>query len=274
MRRYEAPAKVNLSLHVQPPATNGYHPVESLVQTIEWCDILEVDDSEETTLTIEGADLDPDDNLVTRAFEKVGVERVALTLTKNIPVAAGLGGGSSDAAAALVAAVQHGKLDRETVSRLAPELGADVALFLEGGTQIMTGFGEDLEVQQPLDGFAVAVVVPRFVLKTADVYRRWDEMEGPEGDSAVQNNLPPVLRDVMPMRNDLLPAALSLEPELGDFMADVRSAWGGSVLLTGSGSACFGFFASESEAADAALAIPLTRAAAGVVLRDHGVVEV
>jgi len=274
VRSYEAPAKVNLSLHVHPPASNGYHPVESLVQTIEWCDLLEVDGSEETTLTIEGADLDPDDNLVTRAFEKAGVERVVLRLTKNIPVAAGLGGGSSDAAAALVAAVDHGNLDRETVSRVASELGADVALFLEGGTQIMAGFGEDLEVQQPLAGFAVAVVVPRFSLLTADVYEKWDEMEGPQGDSVVPDDLPPALRDVMPVRNDLLPPALSLEPELGDFMADVRSAWDGPVLLTGSGSACFGFFASESEAADAALAIPLTRARAGIVLRDHGVAEV
>ena len=88
---------------------------------------MEVDGSEETTLTIDGADLDPNNNMVTRAFEKAGVERVALRLTKNIPVAAGLGGGSSDAAAALVAAVQHGRLDRGTDSRLASELGADVA---------------------------------------------------------------------------------------------------------------------------------------------------
>ena len=74
------------------------------------------------------------------------------------------------------------------------------------------------------------------------------------------------------MRNDLLPAALDLEPRLGDFMADVASVWGTPVCLTGSGSACFGYFATVAEATDAADAVAhLTRVARGVELRDHGV---
>ena len=278
MRRYEAPAKLNLFLHVSPPEASEYHPLESMVQTIGLCDLLGVAEADETSLSVTGADLDPEDNLVTKAFRLVGIrERVrpaGLTLDKNIPVAAGLGGGSSDGAAALVAATDHGDLDRSIAAELAPELGADVLLFLTGGTQMMRGVGEKLEPLTPLTGFAVAVVVPKFVLTTAEVYARWDELEGPHGEAMPDPLLPPFLRDGLPMRNDLVPAALDLAPELGDFMADVRSVWGTAVALTGSGPACFGFFPTEQEAADAASSIQDCRAAVGVPLRDRGVSEV
>ncbi len=277
MRRYEAPAKLNLFLHVSPPEASGYHPLESLCQTIEWCDLLEVEEADETSLSITGAHVDPEDNLVTKAFELVGArERVrpaSLTLDKHVPVAAGLGGGSSDGAAALVAATDHGGLERSVAVELALELGADVLLFLTGGTQMMRGFGEKLEPLAPLTGFAVAVVVPEFELATAEVYARWDELEGPMGEAIPDTVLPPFLRDGMPMRNDLLAASVDLAPELGDFMADLRSGWGTAVALTGSGPACFGFFPTEQEAADAASSIQDCRAAVGVPLRDHGVSE-
>ena len=236
---YEAPAKLNLSLLVHPPDSSGMHPIESLVQTIDLLDRLEFSEADEDSFQCVGADLDPDDNLVVAAIaavrEKGQVPPLAIRLEKSIPLEAGLGGGSADAAAALLGAVELGGLDETLPSELAPEIGADVALFLNGGTQLMTGFGEHLDPQRPLSGFAVAVVVPEFGLSTADVYRRWDEMDGPEGESVERGVLPPVLRDGMPMRNDLFPAALDLEPRIGDFIADVRSVWGSAVLLTGSG---------------------------------------
>ena len=278
MRTYEAPAKINFSLHVFPPEATGYHPIESLAQTIEWCDLLDVEGAEETSLSIVGADLDPEDNLVSKAFDLVAkkkkVSPSGLTLHKRIPIAAGLGGGSSDAAAALVAAADHGGLEREIVADLAPNLGADVPLFLVGGTQVIRGFGEVIEVRPHIVGFAVAVVVPQFDLATSDVYARWDKLEGPKGEAVSDKALPPALRDGMPMRNDLLPAAIDLAAELADFMADVRSIWGTEVALTGSGPACFGFFPDEEEAAEAACSVPGCRAAFGVSLRDHGVAEI
>ncbi len=104
MRRYEAPAKLNLALLVYPPDDSGYHPLESLVQTVQWCDLLEISEGEGSDrLLVEGADLDPEDNLVSRAVaaarRRGEVPPLGLCLTKEIPVAAGLGGGSSDAAA-------------------------------------------------------------------------------------------------------------------------------------------------------------------------------
>lgn len=273
MSVYLAPAKLNLSLHVHPPRGDGYHVLESLVQTVEWCDRLEVTPGEEGVDTFES---EFEDDLVQRALEELrkghDVPPLALSLVKEIPVAAGLGGGSSDAAAALAAGAEFGRIARDRLAAVASSVGADVPLFLTGGTLMMRGIGEELEPLQPLDDFAVAIVIPHFGLETAEVYRRWDRMEGPTGSPVADAGLPPSLRGGMPMRNDLFPAAVDLEPRLGDFMADVASVWGTAVSMTGSGSACFGYFASHDEAADAAGAVAdLAGEARGVGLRPEGV---
>lgn len=272
MTVYQAPAKVNLSLLVSPPRGDGYHPLRSLVQTIEWCDRLEVEPGEgrdELESTIE-------DNLVEKALRRLReaheVPPLRMRLDKEIPVAAGLGGGSSNAAAALVAGADVAGVAHSTLPDVANRVGADVSLFLTGGTVMMTGTGDIIEPVEPVGEFAVAVVVPQFGLATRDVYERWDSLEGPEGDAVPEALLPPSLRGRMPMRNDLLPAALDLEPSLGDFMADVAAAWGTTACLTGSGSACFGYFATHDEASDAASAISaLAAQARGVALRRNGV---
>ena len=139
----------------------------------------------------------------------------------------------------------------------------------------MSGIGEVIDGEEPLQGFAVAIAVPEFELATAEVYRRRDELEGPVGELVPDALLPPPLRDGMPIRNDLAPAALSLEPRLGDFMADLRSVWNGVVCMTGSGSGCFGYFGTVGEAEDAAAAVShLASVAVGVELRDRGVARV
>lgn len=270
MTGYEAPAKVNLSLLVSPPRPDGYHPLESLVQTVEWCDLLDVELGQEGSDTLES---DIEDNLVEKALARlreVGeIPPLAMTLAKQIPVAAGLGGGSSDAAAALVAGAEFGGVPRSRLAGVASRVGADVALFLTGGTMMMRGVGYEIESLQPLDGFALAIVVPEFGLGTKEIYDRWDSLEGPEAAPVPDDRLPPSLRGGMPMRNDLLPAALDLEPRLGDFMTDVAAVWGTPVCLTGSGSACFGYFANLDEATDAAAAV--SGEGRGVELRPRGV---
>jgi 4-diphosphocytidyl-2-C-methyl-D-erythritol kinase len=271
-----APGKLNLSLLVEPPAPSGYHPLNSLVQTIEWCDTLEVEaaDDDADQVTVDGADIDPDDNLVLKALREVRRHiRVApqtIRLSKVLPIAAGLGGGSSDAAATLL--VTGEGLEREVLVGIAGEVGADVPLFLTGGTLRMGGFGEQIESLRSLGGFAFAVAVPEFGLVSAEVYRRWDELGGPVGEELPQASAPPQLRVQMPLRNDLLPAALSIEPGLGEFMAELRTVWGTAVAMTGSGSACFGYFPTLDEAADAALAVEgISLVARGVDLRSRGV---
>lgn len=276
MTNYEAPAKLNLSLLVSPPGANGYHPLRSLVQTVEWCDLLAVKPGVKGSDQLESV---IEDDLVLRALavarEFGDVPSLDMRLDKDIPIAAGMGGGSSDAAAALLAASEFGDVNSDLLVAAASRVGADVALFLTGGTVMMSGFGEEVERASPAGGFAVAVIVPDFGLSTKEVYETWDRLDGPEGDVVPDALLPPSLRGRMPMRNDLLPAALDVEPRLGDFMADLRSAWGTAVCLTGSGSACFGYFATADEAGDAAAAVSEdVDDARGVNLRDHGVSSV
>jgi len=277
MSVYESPAKLNLSLLVFPPRDDGYHPLQSLVQTIEWCDLLAVEPGEGSDdLEIVGSNLEVKGNLALDALtglrRHVDVPPLALKLEKHIPIEAGLGGGSSNAAAMLMAAESTGWASSEVVAATARAVGADVSLFLVGGTMDVSGVGEVVEPVHGLVGFALAVVVPDFGLSTVGVYRRWDEMEGPVGDVVPDEHLPPGLRGSVPMRNDLLPAALSVAPRLGDFMADVRQVWGTSVCLTGSGSACFGYFGSVEEAEHAVTSVAhLTSAGKGVALRPTGI---
>jgi 4-diphosphocytidyl-2-C-methyl-D-erythritol kinase len=278
MIRLEAPGKLNLSLLVGPPRDDGYHPLDSVVQTIEWCDTLELEPIEDDTdtVTILGAELDPEDDLVRKALsalrEEIKVPPLAIRLEKSLPLGAGLGGGSTDAAAAILGAGRIAGIDAQRLPAVAIRVGADVPLFLTGGTLRMGGVGDLITPLRALTGLAVAVVVPRFGLSTSDVYRKWDEMEGPIGPSVDPSRAPPALRDGMPLRNDLVPAAITLEPMLGDFMADVSAAWGSPVFMTGSGSACFGYFPTVDEASDAATAVGgLCEQCRGADLRPRGV---
>jgi 4-diphosphocytidyl-2-C-methyl-D-erythritol kinase len=274
---YESPAKVNLALLVQAPRADGYHPIESLVQAVEWLDLVEVEEAEEESVVIEGPDIDPEDNLVVRALEAIRglgkVPRLSIRIEKQIPIGAGLGGGSSNAAATLLAAAEVGGLPGAAAGQVASTVGSDVPLFLVGGSLVVTGIGEVIEAfQPPLSGFAVAVAVPPVEMSTVDVYKRWDEMEGPTGETIGPRQLPPGLRDGIPIRNDLTPAAIDLEPSLADFMADLRAQWGVPVAMTGSGSGCFGFFPDLAEATDAAASVStMSRAAVGAGLRPIGV---
>jgi 4-diphosphocytidyl-2C-methyl-D-erythritol kinase len=138
---------------------------------------------------------------------------------------------------------------------------------------MVTGIGDVVEaVQPPLSGFAVAVAVPPLEMSTVEVYRRWDLLEGPTGEAVNPRQLPPGLRDVIPIRNDLTPAAIDIEPTLADFMADLRSQWGVPVAMTGSGSGCFAFFPDLDQAGDAARSVSaMCRASVGAALRSNGV---
>jgi 4-diphosphocytidyl-2-C-methyl-D-erythritol kinase len=279
MTGYESPAKLNLSLLVDPPRDDGYHPLQSLVQTIDWLDLIDVEEAEEDVVVVEGADLDPEDNLVTRSVaamrERGHVPPLHIRLEKRIPRGAGLGGGSSNAAATLTAVADLARMPKKLVEEVGPSIGSDVILFLTGGSLLMTGVGDVIEPLPPLTGFAVAVAVPVFEMSTPEVYRRWDQLEGPTGEAISPHLLPPPLRDGIPIRNDLTPAAFDLEPELGDFMADLRVRWGLPVAMTGSGSACFAFFPDLDEAEDAArLVSDACRAVVGAGLRERGVARV
>lgn len=279
MSEWEAPAKLNLDLRVAPPDAGGMHPLRSIAQTIELCDRVRVEEGVDDALRIEGADLaDDGDNLVWKAVEALQWQRrprLEIELIKQVPVAAGLGGGSADAAAILEAVGgEMMRLPDDRIREVAAGVGADVVYLLTGGTAVMEGYGERVTPLDALEGFAVVVAVPEFELSTADVYRRWDALEGPIGEELAGRDLPPPLRVLGELRNDLTPAAMSLRPELADWMADLTGRWERPVLMSGSGPACFGFFLDLDEAEAAKTAVAGARATAAAELRRGGVARI
>lgn len=259
MTRVTGRAKLNFDLRVGAPLPEGLHPIRSLVTTIDWHDTLTIQLGAATELLVSGTAAEgvPDDasNLVLAGLElfrsRSGLSPTCrIVLEKSIPHAAGLGGGSADAAAMLIALDEmHGT---SLAPELAPLLGADVPFSLRGGSAVMSGFGEVVDPRPPWSGFWVAVVVPPIELATADVYRVWDQLGRPTGPEVGPSGLPDSLRPSAPLVNDLYPAAVRLAPELGDWRAELGSAWNVPVMMSGSGSALFGCFSDPSDAEEAA----------------------
>jgi len=196
-------------------------------------------------------------------------------LEKAIPVAAGLGGGSSDAAAAMLALAELRREKRSTVEEVAPAVGADVPFFLIGGTAWMEGYGEMITPARiNTETWALAIAVPSFELRTADIYQAWDRLEGPTGPYLDGKALPPALREFGPFRNDLTPAALRVGPELGDWIEEVADRWERPVAMSGSGPSLFAFFADIDEAEGAIGSLPpSTRASRAVQPRLEGAIR-
>jgi 4-diphosphocytidyl-2-C-methyl-D-erythritol kinase len=255
----DAACKVNLSLRVKSRDTVGMHPLISLVQSFDRCDRLSAALASEDELDIGDVDLPHGrDNLIWRAIDGLRTETgdqrpFSFSLTKRIPIAAGLAGGSADAAAALLAASTLLGVSRTTIMEVAVRVGADVPFCIQGGFAWMEGHGERLAVirQIPAD-YALAIVVPPFTLDTPAVYRRWDELGEPPGKAVDSRHLPPSLRAFGPFVNDLFPAALDLRPELGDWQAELVDRWERPVMLSGSGPSLFAYFGDRIEATEAA----------------------
>ncbi len=278
MTTWLAPAKVNLTLMVGPRSATGLHPIRSLIQTIDWCDRLTVSESEEDRLEIRDAELPTGgDNLVWKAVAALERENRAVRpplrflLHKYIPVAAGLGGGSADAAATLQAVGSMLNLDHATLQRAAVRVGSDVPAALRGGSLWVEGYGERLLPHIALSGFALGVVTPDFPVLTSDVYRMWDRLDEPQGPEFPASALPPALRRGGLFRNDLQPAALRVCPELGDLMGHLAAQWGRPVAMSGSGPSLFAYFLDRSEAqAAASEAQQMFSSAVGVDLFPDG----
>lgn len=182
MNRLQAAAKINLALLVGPTREDGLHEIVTVMQRIDICDAVEVAAAE--TLAVDGF---RKDTIVRAALERLaaaaGTEpRWRAKIRKRIPLAAGLGGGSADAAAALSLANQllDEPLPAERLEEVAAEVGADVPFFLEPGPKLAEGAGERLAALELPQDFWVVVALPRRAAKssTADVYARFDAMNG------------------------------------------------------------------------------------------------
>lgn len=249
-------AKVNLSLRVGALRGDGLHSIQSLAQSVDWADAVTLTPADSDELIVHGADLPADEtNLAWRAVERMrpgASPAVRLELDKSIAVAAGLGGGSADAAVSLALAAEVFGRSVDDAVAAAPGLGSDVPFCLSGGCAVVEGVGEIVSYHPTPSDYALAVVVPPFELATPGVYSTWDRMDGPSGPEIRARYLPVSVRDHAPLVNDLTPAAILLMPELGDWISDLRSSWGTAVAMSGSGPSLFAFFGSLGEARDAA----------------------
>lgn len=263
--RTTAPAKVNLALRVTGRRGDGYHGLESVFLRLRLADELTLSDAPGPGdgLVIEGEPrLAVEGNLVSRAVAafrgaaRVPVGPVAVRLRKRVPLAAGLAGGSSDAAAVLrllARRVPEGSLGTPLVA-LAAGIGADVPFFVDAaGAALVRGIGELVEpLPPPIEPLGVVLVIPPFGLATREVFAAWDALH-PDGhdvsgtsdvaarlavelragaEPATIVGLAPELRDA----NDLWPAAVAVEPRMAVVRDALEAHLGRPVLMTGSGS--------------------------------------
>jgi 4-diphosphocytidyl-2C-methyl-D-erythritol kinase len=242
-------AKVNLGLRIGRRREDGFHPIDGIFQSIDLADslTLEPGDTDRISTSRGKAVAENLDNLAFRAAAAVRAHAAAkqplvMTLDKDIPTAAGLGGGSADAAAALAMAGTYFAADRAALESIAPQLGSDVPFCLRGGTARVGGRGEVLSPIEDLTGFALGVVVPPFEVATPQVFAAWDRLDDPAGLRIGAAALPPALRAEGELVNELYPAAVALAPQIDEWRRELEAQWGRPVMLSGSGPALFGFF--------------------------------
>lgn len=253
MIRVFAPAKINLTLKVGPPRADGMHPLESVVVFADIGDWIEAAPAEDLTLALSGpfaGGLAADENnLVLRAAdllrERAGGRGAALMLEKNLPIASGIGGGSSDAAATLKALNQLWRLNLSEAELcvLARRLGADAPVCVHGRAAFMQGIGADWS-GFPAPAFDAVLANPLRPVPTGDVYRRFDQMGGGGGFSPRGAPHWPdraaALAAIAADGNDLCAAACALEPEIGVGLAVLRAdARVRACGLSGSGGTIF-----------------------------------
>jgi 4-diphosphocytidyl-2-C-methyl-D-erythritol kinase len=273
-----ARAKINLTLRVLGRRADGYHAIESLVAFADVGDHLELTPGADRRVQVSGpfaGDI-VGRNLLDRAFELLrerdaGLALGSVRLEKNLPVAAGLGGGSADAAA-LLRAVRRanprraGNVDWQEV---AARLGADVPVCLAGATAVISGIGDRIEptgAAAALPAISTVLVNPRLPLSTADVYRALAAMAGPSEVAPPPSlaitpfaDLATLLNVMREGGNDLERPAAELLPVIAEVKARL-SAQQGCLLaaMSGSGPTCFGVFANGEAARRAAAALAAT----------------
>ncbi|HYC98576.1 4-(cytidine 5'-diphospho)-2-C-methyl-D-erythritol kinase [Brevundimonas sp.] len=270
-----APAKINLFLHVGPVDGAGYHPLSSLVAFADVGDRITVETSDRLSLTVGGDFADgltgPGDNLVLKALRALGETAgigdppLAVTLDKRLPIAAGLGGGSSDAGAALKLA-RDGlglDLDDDALAGVAATVGADGPMCLHARTAWAGGRGDRLTFEPRLPRLAALLINPGVASPTGEVYRAYDA-----GPVAAADRPPPppswevpaVIDWLAGRRNDLQAPAIARASRIADVIAAATALPGVRLVrMSGSGATVFALFETAAEAAAAEAALSAAR---------------
>ncbi|WP_273793372.1 4-(cytidine 5'-diphospho)-2-C-methyl-D-erythritol kinase [Brucella anthropi] len=253
-----APAKINLALHVTGRRDDGYHLLDMLVVFARYGDIIRVEIAEKDSFAVsgpfaKGIPLDGG-NLVIKAREalrehaQAALTPVAIHLEKNLPIASGIGGGSSDAAATLLALDELWGLDLgfEQLAKIGLALGADLPMCLHGaskGTPLAArGIGEDLTPIAELPALPMLLINDGTAVATPDVFRALDKRDHPALHLASYSDVKSVCTYLQTTRNDLLDPALKLAPRIGDKLDLLRASGSLYAQMSGSGATCYAIF--------------------------------
>jgi 4-diphosphocytidyl-2-C-methyl-D-erythritol kinase len=267
-----APAKLNLYLHVTGRRADGYHLLDSLVAFASVGDRVSVAPSDQAAFTVTGpraAEVPQDRaNLAWRAADALAVTlgrplEAAITLTKCLPVAAGVGGGSADAAAVLRALARLWGLDAADprLAGIAGRLGADLPVCLAGKPSFVGGIGEQLDPAPPVAGTPLVLVNPNEPLATPAVFKaRTGGFSEPARFAEPPAGPADLARLLSGRRNDLTEPARRLCPAVDAVLADLAESRGCLLArMSGSGATCFGLYETPSNAAAAASALAEAR---------------
>lgn len=263
-----APAKINLALHVTGRRDDGYHLLDMLVVFADYGDRISIEEAHHDSFSIDGRfahgiPLDSG-NLVIRARDALkqyagrDLTPVAIHLEKNLPVASGIGGGSSDAAATLLALNEIWQLglDLDTLTELSLKLGADLPMCLHGaaiGTPLVArGIGEHLTTVAQMPPLPLLLVNDGTAVATPDVFGALTKRDNSSLPSPSESGIETICAYLGSTRNDLLPAALTLAPQIENKLDLLRMRGALFAQMSGSGATCFAIFNDQQSADDAA----------------------
>ena len=263
-----APAKINLFLHVGERRSDGYHDLESLVVFADVGDELLIEPAKSFSLALDGPFggklANEQDNLIAKAARALGAKAgrspdVRITLTKNLPVASGIGGGSADAAATLRGLVQFWdiKMPHDELHTIAESLGSDVPACLLSETLWMTGRGEGIEPVPGLPPAPLVLVNPGVAVSTARIFANLKNRVGVGQATKPKTDLSVLaLADYFKSnRNDLEKPAREIAPAIDEALQAISHSGALRTRMSGSGATCFGLFADDKSAEAAAAKI-------------------
>ena len=258
-----AHAKINLALHVTGQREDGYHLLDSLVVFTSIGDIIRIENSGKQGAPIELSTDGPfshsvpgdDDNLVKKAasllydVESKSLHKpdpVSITLTKNLPVASGIGGGSADAAATLLGLKELWDSPVDLVP-IANRLGADVAMCLHSVPLRARGIGEDLTPLSLTEPLNLVLINPQVEVSTPAIFKALPNKHNTPVAAIEIDSLPPV-RNLAELRNDLQETARGIKPEIEAVIASITKSGALLTRMSGSGATCFGIYATDADA--------------------------
>ena len=253
-------AKINLDLRVLGLRPDGFHEVRTILQTIDLHDTVQVSVRRGPFTVRSRTQMMPQDhdNLIWtaglalwRAIGRTGIpDGVAVRVKKKIPSAAGLGGASSDAAAALLLFQQLWVPEEKGcfLRDVAADIGSDVPFFFNGGTALATGRGERTKQLAPLKRQWLVLAVPEFGVKTPQAYKWWDSLPGRKKKELQRSLSRSWRRRLDLLSNDLQVPVVKKHPAIGEMIEHLRAVGAHAAAMSGSGSAVFGLFVRQADA--------------------------